>query len=182
MDGAKKMIDAVPLTAANIKTTEIEALDAPINIYVERTAAKVVLTASGKVENTANIFHTQKSSTPVVTLGSPSTIDVYVKLLGWELYNDYSTSSLLKNIDTSWDVAGLGLTWNDIPYYRCYWAQSQTTTLSDRFAWNYTDENKTANGFQTSYGFAVANADDKYATRSTYTYCGEKTRSLNIPI
>ena len=177
MDGADKMIDAVPLTAANIKTTEAEALAAPINIYVERTAAKVVLTASGKVENTDNIFNTQKSSTPVVTLGTPSTINVFVKLLGWELYNDYSTSSLLKNIE-NWNVATLGLTWNDIPYYRCYWAQSQTTTLSDRFAWNYTDENKTANGFQTSYGFAVANTDDKYATRSTYTYCGENTNQV----
>ena len=178
MDGAGKVVDTALLSAANIKTTAEDAKAAPIDIYVERTAAKVVLTANGKITGTANIFDTQKNSTPVVTVGSPSEMDVYVQLHGWELYNDYSTSSLLKNIDTSWDVTGLGLTWNDIPYYRCYWAQSQTTTLSDRFAWNYTDENKTANGFQTSYGFAVANADDKYATRSTYTYCGENTNQV----
>ncbi|MBR0322773.1 MAG: hypothetical protein IIX08_10325, partial [Bacteroidales bacterium] len=94
MDGADKMIDAVPLTAANIKTTEAEALAAPINIYVERTAAKVVLTAGGKIAGTDNIFDTQKNSTPVGLVGVSSDLDVYVKLNGWELYNDYSTSSL----------------------------------------------------------------------------------------
>ena len=163
MDGANKMVDAVPLTAANIKTTPEDALAAPVEIYVERIAAKVVLTASGKVTGTDNIFDTQKDSTPVVTLGTPSTIDVYVKLLGWELYNDYATSNLLKNIE-NWDVGKLGLTWNDIPYFRCYWADSQETTLNDSFSWSYNS------GFPTAYGFAVGSA----------TYCGENTRAVAI--
>lgn len=178
MDGAKKMIDAVPLTAANIKTTEAEALSSPLDIYVERTAAKVVLTASGKVTGTDNIFDTQKETTPVVTLGTSSTIDVYVKLFGWELYNDYSTSSLLKNIDTKWDVTALGLTWNDIPYYRCYWANSQATPLTDTFAWSYSDADKTSKGFQTNYGFKVGAAAN-YNDRTTYTYCGENTNQVD---
>ena len=174
MDGAGKVVDAVPLTSANIKTTPEAAKTAPIDIYVERTAAKVVLTANGKVDGTDNIFDTQKNSTPVLVAGTSSDIDVYVKLNGWELYNDYNTSSLLKNIETTWDPSALGLTWNDIPYYRCYWAKSQNTTLADAFAWNYTDEDKTAKGFQTNYGFKVASAAD-YADRTTYTYCGENT-------
>lgn len=178
MDGANKMIDAVPLTAANIKTTEAEALAAPINIYVERTAAKVVLTAGGKIAGTDNIFDTQKNSTPVGLVGGSSDLDVYVKLNGWELYNDYSTSSLLKNIE-NWDVTTLGLTWNDIPYYRCYWAKSQAGNHSDSFAWSYTDADKATKGFQTNYGFAVADAGDNYATRSTYTYCGENTNQVD---
>lgn len=174
MDGAKKMIDAVPLTAANIKTTSEEALNSPLDIYVERTAAKVVLTASGKVDGTDNIFDTQKETTPVVTLGTPSTIDVYVKLHGWELFNDYDNSSLLKNINTSWEIGTLGLTWNDIPYYRCYWADSQSTAHNDTFAWSYSDADKTSKGFQTNYGFKVGASAD-YTDRTTYTYCGENT-------
>ena len=173
MDGAGNMVDAVPLTAANIKTTEAAALAAPIDICVERTAAKVVLTASGKVSDT-NIFDTQKNSTPILTTGTSSEIDVYVKLHGWELYNDYSSTSLLKNIDKSWNVETLGLTWNDIPYYRCYWAESQDTNPGDSFAWKYDDSNKTTKGFQTNYGFNVASAAN-YTDRSTYTYCGENT-------
>lgn len=178
MDGANKMIDAVPLTAANIKTTSAEALNSPLDIYVERTAAKVVLTASGKVTGTDNIFDTQKETTPVVTLGTPSTIDVYVKLLGWELFNDYDNSSLLKNINTSWEIGTLGLTWNDIPYYRCYWADSQSTAHNDTFAWSYSDADKTSKGFQTNYGFKVGASAD-YTDRTTYTYCGENTNQAD---
>ncbi|MBQ2366138.1 MAG: hypothetical protein II293_03155, partial [Bacteroidaceae bacterium] len=130
MDGAGNIADAVPLTTANIKTTAAEALSTPVEIYVERTAAKVVVTASGKVTGTENIFDTEKDPTLLTPMGTTSSADVYVKLLGWELYNDYSTSHLVKNIQ-NWDVATLGLTWNDIPYYRCYWALSQSTTQVD---------------------------------------------------
>lgn len=175
MDGADKMVDTAPLTAANIKTSAADAKAAPIDIYVERTAAKVVLTANGKIAGTANIFDTQKNSTPVVTVGPASEMDVYVQLHGWELYNDYNTSSLLKNIDTSWDSATLGLTWNDIPYYRSYWAQSQAIDPDDEFSWAYVLANQELKGFPTEYGFAIAPKDDNYATRSTYTYCGENT-------
>lgn len=175
MDGAGKMVDTAPLTAANIKTSADDAKAAPIDIYVERTAAKVVLTANGKIAGTANIFDTQKNSTPVVTVGPASEMDVYVQLHGWELYNDYNTSSLLKNIDTSWDSATLGLTWNDIPYYRSYWAQSQGTDPGDEFSWAYISDKQESKGFPTEYGFAIAPNDDNYATRSTYTYCGENT-------
>lgn len=179
MDGAGKVVDAVPLTAANIKTNEVDAKAAPVEIYVERTAAKVVLTASKKIAGTDNIFSTQKPTTPILSTGGSSTIDVYVKLLGWELYNDYGTTNLLKNIDTAWTPDGLGLTWNDIPYRRCYWAESQDAAIEDSFSWSYTADAKAEKGFLTDYGFGVADDDDDYATRSTYTYCGENTNQVD---
>ena len=173
MDGAGKVVDATPLTAANIKTSADAAKATPVEIYVERIAAKVVLTAGGKVEGTENIFDTQKDSTPIVALGETSTIDVYVKLFGWELYNDYNTTNLLKDIE-NWDVATLGLTWNDIPYYRCYWAASQNVNPVDSFSWSYDDY--ASKGFKTKYGFNVApQADSEYTDATTYTYCGENT-------
>lgn len=185
MDGAGKMIDAVPLTAANIKTTEEAAKNQPVDIYVERTAAKVVLTASKKIADTDNIFDTQKESTPILSNGSASDIDVYVQLHGWELYNDYNRTNLLKNINTEWDPATLGLTWNDIPYYRCYWAESQEGDPEDSFSWKYAQDERnddivTYSGYPTSYGFAVAGVNDKYNTRSTYTYCGENTNGKEL--
>ena len=175
MDGANKMVDATPLTAANIKTSAEDAKDAPVEIYVERVAAKVVLTASGKVAGTTNIFDTQKNTTPVVSAGESSDIDVFVKLHGWELYNDNKQSYLLKDINPAWDVTALGLTWNDIPYYRSYWADTQSRTESDTFSWSY------ATGtYPTEYGFKVADPlskdGDAYTyTEGTYTYCGENT-------
>lgn len=175
MDGADKIVDAVPLTAANIKTDADAAKAAPVNIYVERIAAKVVLTASGKVNGTANIFDTEKNTTPVVSAGESSDIDVYVQLHGWELYNDNNQSYLLKNINTEWNVGNMGLTWNDIPYYRSYWADTKSRTESDSFSWSYATDK-----YPTAYGFKVAeplskNGDAYTYTDDTYTYCGENT-------
>ena len=175
MDGANQIVDAVPLTAANIKTTAEAAKNAPVEIYVERTAAKVFLTASGKVQGTTNIFDTQKNSTPILAAGDSSEIDVFVQLHGWELYNDYISTNLLKNIE-HWDNYVLGLTWNDSPYYRCYWANSQTSDPNDKFSWSYASD-YTSKGFPTMYGFNIA-ADTNY-TVGTYTYCGENTNQVS---
>ena len=184
MDGAGKIVDAVPLTAANIKTTADKAKEAPVEIYVERVAAKVVLTASGKVDGTTNIFDTQKNSSPLDNnSATTSDIDVYVQLHGWELYNDHNTSNLLKNIDSAWgDGEGLGLTWNDRFKFRSYWALSQDkSVLDDEFAWEYSSDEQTANGFKTKYGFAVA-SDATYTDDTTYTYCGENTGVSTVSI
>ncbi len=180
MDGAGKIVDAVPLTAANIKTDAEEAKAAPVEIYVERVAAKVVLTASGRVTGTTNIFETHKNTTPVVSAGESSEIDVYVQLHGWELYNDNNQSYLLKNIDTEWNVTNMGLTWNDIPYYRSYWADTESRTESDTFSWSYATDK-----YPTAYGFKVAeplskNGDAYTYTEGTYTYCGENTGASTI--
>jgi hypothetical protein len=166
MDKAGNMVDAVPLTADNIKTTEAEALAKPVEIYVERIAAKVVVTASkGTVVDNAIYFDTQQKSSAIgsTPLTSLNNVDVYVKLNGWELYNDYATSYLLKNID-NWDTDVLGLTWNDSPYFRCYWAESQNTPLNDKFAWSYGE------GLNINYGLAVG----------AHTYCGENTWPVMI--
>lgn len=164
MDGTNKVIDVASITSDNIKTSDTEALANPVDIYVERVAAKVVLTAAGKVAGTENIYDVQKPL-DYVPLGS-LTKDVYVKLAGWELYNDYQQSNLLKNINPSWDVTTLGLTWNDIPYFRSYWAISQSTALNDTFAWSYAT---IPAGYETANGFNVGSA----------AYCAENTNQVS---
>ena len=170
-DQAGKIVDATPISAENIKKTAAEAEAAPINIYVERTAAKIAVTSS--VADC--MFDTEKQS-DFITLGGLSKEKVFVKIHGWELYNDYTSTNLLKNIDPVWNPATIGLTWNDIPYYRSYWAQSQAGDPDDKFSWQYDDW--AAKGYQTKYGFNVASGT-KYTNRNTYTYCGENTNSIN---
>lgn len=170
MDGTSKVVDAVNITEDNIKKTAGEAQDAPIDIYVERTAAKVVVTANSKVSGNKDIFKVTTEAGEYTPLGGIAK-DVYMQILGWELYQDYTTSSLLKNIQ-NWDVTELGLTWNDIPYFRSYWADSQSTSLVDSFSWKYSSDKKASKGFLTDYGFAVATTSTE---RNTYTYCCENT-------
>ena len=164
MDGTNKVIDVASITSDNIKTSESDAKANPVDIYVERVAAKVVLTANGKVPGTQNIYNVQKPL-DYNLIGSP-TKDVFVKLAGWELYNDYQQSNLLKNINPSWAVATLGLTWNDIPYFRSYWATSQSTVLNDTFAWSYAT---IPSGYETENGFDVGSA----------AYCAENTNQVS---
>ena len=138
-DNAKQAIDAVRLTVANIGKTEAEALANPVTIHVERVAAKVVFTAAdgGK-------FAVEKEIE-----GKP----VYAQIKGFELYNDYQESWLIKRIDPSW--TDLGFNWNDADWFRSYWAQSLGKAFEDNtFAWN--TENTALGGF---------------------VYCGENTRT-----
>lgn len=187
MDLTGAMIDATPLTADNIKSTDTEAIANPINIYVERTAAKIVLTANGGTVVTEGtningnsgagsiIFNVTKDSGEFEPIGGTAK-NVYMQLLGWELYDEVIATNILKNIDTTWDDTALGLTWNDRANYRCYWALSSgTKNIDETFAWGYTGD-WNAMGFASEYGYAVAPANDEYATRKSYTYCGENTK------
>ena len=156
---------ATPLTADNIFTDEANAKANPVTIYVERVAAKVtVTTADGK-----DVFNLNKP----VTIGGSNT-PVYAKVLGWELYNDYQQSYLVKNIDpANWTVANLGFNWNDISWYRSYWARSYTGEFPDnKFQYEYVI------GESKNYGFGfgtAANVTNGTYAENTYTYCGENT-------
>jgi hypothetical protein len=85
MDGAGQTVDAQPLTVSNIGKTATDALSNPVTIHVERVAAKVEFTAanSGK-------FDIEKQ------VGGKA---IYAQIKGFELYNDYEQSWLMKRID-----------------------------------------------------------------------------------
>lgn len=115
-----KIVDATSIVAANIKTTPEDALAAPVDIYVERLAAKVKVTEKQEEFDTGN------------TIGGKQ---VFVKVNNWSLYNANPSSYLLKNISTAWTNEDLGFTWNDSPYYRSYWADAGLGTVSNNVNW-----------------------------------------------
>lgn len=138
-DNAKQTIDAVDLTIDNIAKTADEAIANPVTIHVERVAAKVMFSAAngGKFAVEKEIEGKQ----------------VYAQIKGFELYNDYQESWLIKRIDPTWN--GIGFNWNDADWFRSYWAQSLGKAFeANAFAWN--TDNTAIDG---------------------YVYCGENTRS-----
>ena len=138
-DNAGQTIDAVGLTIANIGKTSEQALANPVTIHVERVAAKVVFSAAAN-----GMFAIEKE-----IKGKP----VYAQIKGFELYNDYQESWLIKRINPSW--TGIGFNWNDPDWFRSYWAQSLGKSFSENtFAWN--TDNTALDG---------------------YVYCGENTRA-----
>ena len=137
-DNAGQTIDAVDLTIDNIAKTADGALANPVTIHVERVAAKVMFSAAN-----GGKFLVEKEIE-----GKP----VYAQIKGFELYNDYQESWLIKRIDPTWNV---GFNWNDPYYFRSYWAQSLGKSFEENtFAW------KTDN-----------------TDRGGFVYCGENTRT-----
>ena len=137
-DKAGQVVDAVDLTIANIGKTADEALANPVTIHVERVAAKVVFTADN-----GGKFAVEKE-----VEGKP----VFAQIMGFELYNDYQESWLIKRINPAWEV---GFNWNDADFFRSYWAQSLGKAFENNaFAW--TTDNTAIDG---------------------YVYCGENTRA-----
>lgn len=113
-----------------VAASEADAIANPVDIYVERTVAKVEATFTGTETTTTNgeikYKVTEESVTPAV----------YAKVLGWAVTTDNRTSNLLKDIDPTWSDVTLGFTWNDEPYYRSYWAKTPdgVTPTNDKSA------------------------------------------------
>lgn len=151
------VVDATPITAANIASSAADALalGKPVKVYVERVAAKVTLTQSGA-----------KYDTGVANPGA-SGGNVYAVVQGWDINTTISHSNMVKTIDTSWDNGTLGFTWNDEPYYRSYWAQSVEATgsviMKKNFSWN-------------SLSNTVDAAD--YCLENTSDVTGDNTKAL----
>ena len=99
----------------------------PVDIYVERVAAKVRVSLD---EDNAVVI-AGSTAIPVMDGKNPASqvkfgeSNVYAKVLGWQITNNTSKAYLLKKVDPSWTEDGLGFTWNASSLYRSYWA---TTT------------------------------------------------------
>lgn len=119
----------VKLTAGeSVEDAKARAMATPVVVHVERVAAKVEFAAkqNGK-------FHVGEVN------GEP----VYAQITGYELYNDYEESWLMKRIDPAWGLTSivLGFNWNDANWYRSYWAKSIAKSFDNNsFSWNYNAE------------------------------------------
>ncbi|MEE0235702.1 MAG: Mfa1 family fimbria major subunit [Bacteroidales bacterium] len=154
----ENVIDATAISGTY--KTAAEAESNPVAIYVERVAAKVKVstpasTIEGKWDATNKWFDTGKTSN-LTTLGE-SQNKVYVKIQNWSLYNARTQSTLLKSIDPTWTDDALGLTWNDSPRFRSYWADAK------EYSSTYINDNT----FNWTYGNPLEGSE----------YCGENTAS-----
>ena len=108
--------------AGDVYTGQIEV--APVQIYVERVAAKVQVSADPKVVNSNGLISVKDENGDAME-------DTFIKVLGWEITNAASTSYLLK----SYDAEKPYFSDLNVPTaYRSYWA----TTYEQEVAHNLT--------------------------------------------
>lgn len=128
----------------HVATDQNTAMQNPVDIYVERVAAKLTSTATGAGQS-------GKFLVGETTNGKK----VYAVIKGWGLAKETTDANLIKQIDATWTDNGLGITmWNHPAYFRCYW-EASSTNLGENKSYNdyksqigqvyYTNPNTTAN-------------------------------------
>ena len=116
----------------HVATDKTTAERNPVDIYVERVAAKLTSTATGAGQN-------NKFLVGETTNGK----NVYAVIKGWGLAKETTDANLIKQIDATWTDNGLGITmWNHPAYFRCYWEISSTNL----------GENKSYNDYKSQIG------------------------------
>lgn len=114
---------ATPIKAENIFKTSDAALAAPVKIYVERLAAKVMATYTAS---------TTINSTEALVNGSSLALKPVLK--GWQIITTNKNSKLIKKIDLS--LPNTPFAWNDPNNFRSYWAVSYQPTHFDEGEFN----------------------------------------------
>ena len=100
----------------HVATDKTTAERNPVDIYVERVAAKLTSTAT-----------VAKESGRFLVGETTNGKSVYAVIKGWGLAKETTDANLIKNIDATWTDDGLGFTqWNHPAYFRCYWETSRS--------------------------------------------------------
>lgn len=136
------------------KTTKEDAEKNPVKIYVERVLARIDLSIDIQKKKDETDATPRKTITPansnekayyIYDIGEivPGNVSesrederIYVRFLGWNVFDTPSKSNLVKSI-TKWDdnlfypTSTSGARWNSSDYYRSFWAINPVLTESD---------------------------------------------------
>lgn len=117
-----------------VQTTKEAALGKPVDIYVERVAAKLMTSTGGEVKTLAD------GSKAYLVGQTTEGTDVYAKINGWGLADESKQANLIKVINPAWKNADLGFAeanpWNVDALHRCFW---ETTIAFDNTKKTYND-------------------------------------------
>ncbi len=180
------VIDATDIPVTAFQPSEELAKANPVNIYVERTMAKVRVRLSESTATEEKVtFVTLCDGKPAIVLknkeqegvpAAPIMIgekQVYLRLSGWDVTAEKGHAYLSKRINPEWktDLFGTSEKWNYSPYFRSYWAQNiPATTTEDGQTDNdqnyYSYDAILANGksYENGYYYTNENAPYKEAT------------------
>lgn len=181
VDGGKE-IDAVSVEG-HVTNSEESAKANPVDIYIERLAAKVKVSFSGDGWSTID-----NKPAYLVSGTAGQTGAVYAQVQGWTLVSVPDKTHLLKDIDPSWTNDDLGYTssspWNSADYHRSFWAQMPASgvNFNTKFtpgditstAEQYTLENTSDNN-KTQLLVITKLVDKDGNAVSRYVYLGDAT-------
>lgn len=116
------------MVAGYVANTEEEALAKPIDIYVERVAAKVtstIDTSKGWALGDGDKWEAGKYGKQVGKISQLNDTPVYAEIIGWGLSTENGRAELEKQIDPNWKADDLGINpWSTADYHRSFWCKS----------------------------------------------------------
>ena len=114
------------LVAGHVKTSEVDAKANPVDLYVERVAAKVTADFDATAFETGNGTNWDATQYGTKTaVGKIGAYDVYAVIDGWGLADEDGKAEVEKQVETSWADGILGITpWTTYDYRRCFWEKS----------------------------------------------------------
>lgn len=176
------------VTEDNFAATESAAkATTPVEVYVERLAAKVTLTVDDEklkdnkktIEEGNRTLYKLSSATIAGTENAGGGEEIYAELLGWKLNATAKYSCMMKNIDEAWTDQALGFTWNAANNYRSYWGKSFNYEGSTtNYSYPTTAANYETN--KTKYPLNYYSLSDNPLALGGIAYCAENTNSSTV--
>lgn len=114
------------LVAGHVETSEDDAKKNPVDLYVERVAAKVSADFDATAFVTGNGTNWDATQYGTKTaVGKIGAYDVYAVIDGWGLADENGKAEVEKQVETSWAEGTLGISpWTTYDYRRCFWEKS----------------------------------------------------------
>ena len=170
VDGTNTVMEATPIAPENICVTSgaedaTGALNHPVEIYVERIAAKVEASMSNEftpaTDNSGTYTIKAMTFNQINENGESEEVTVNARVLGWKVTNITEKSYLIKHLTNSYRTfndhtgAATSWTWNDAGNFRSYWANTSdlstpthpwtfnevTNNFDEANNWEYYNEN-----------------------------------------
>lgn len=114
------------LVAGHVKTSATDAKTNPVDLYVERVAAKVTADFDATAFETGNGTNWDATQYGTKTaVGKIGDYNVYAVIDGWGLADENGKAEVEKQVETSWADGIIGITpWTTYDYRRCFWEKS----------------------------------------------------------
>lgn len=121
-NGVEKCASIVIGHVANDAET---AKSKPVDLYVERVVAKVQPTIDTHYTATDGREWKKIEGKDAMKVGVYGTNDIYAVVDGWGVADENGKAELVKQVNTAWNDANLGISvWTTPDYHRCFWTSS----------------------------------------------------------
>lgn len=172
VDNDGNTVDATPIASTCYGSTEAQAAENPLIIYVERVLARLDFSVSAPYVTLPDGSTVYATSNTDYSLNDENNQtqnqNIYVKFYGWNVTTTTSDSRLVKNINPSWPIDNLfgelNQPWSVAGYHRSYWAINPQANM---FTYHYGNFNGTPDPSSENYQVATANqfpASGAYST------------------